>query len=1785
MLQYLIVEQNCTPDAKDKDLWTPLHFACQGGHLEIVKYLIMEQGCDPQCTTKDHETLLHIASQFDHVKIIDYLSHFENFNPNIRNGNEMTPLHVASIHGNMQCIQYLIDELGCDPNIMDAEEQIPLHHACKNGFSMVANYLISEKGCNPEVKDKYGSTPLLCALQSNHLETVKYLASLLSVGNYCNEIDTYLDVELLFYFCKHGYMTLLDSITSNIMEWMNCREKKDRTPLHYACIYGHIDIVKYIVLHVSGNCTSMIEATDMYQVTPLNYACLYGHRDIIEYLVPIAIGTDPFLTLYFDKFNTQEELNPFQDFLFLACKIGHLGFVQLIVEGHKWSPDIYDQDQVTPLHYACTSGHTNIVHFLFNEHPHLQYDDKEDVLFCACKEDQLDLVISIIEVQKFNPEVRDHEQRTPFYYACLNRHISIAQYLANQPIHSVYYKQEALVIACQAGLLHIMKSLINNFCKWDPEAKDENGHTLLCHACINGHLNITLYLIGEHHCELMAEDDDHFSPLDHALQHGHKHIVEHFMDLGSIVHYKDVKVVDIIKRSRFKWLTPLHVACQAGCLAAVKYFINEKAYDPEVRDHDERTPLHYACHADIVQYLMDEKNCDPCAIDIDCLTPLDFICCNPDSNYEQVGDIVRVLSRKTSQCHANEKKGNTPLHLACKYNNYIVADTLLSEGISDPTFKNYAGQTPIKLTSSYEIFGAFIQSQSAATEVAYHELFFVMQEEDALQIMQKLTNNKKWDPNTKTKEGEGALHFACRLCKQRVVLYLLHEANCNPTVKNASGITPFLCSPDWIVSRPSYIRLFSSHGATDSYIRAIANLDEGEALEFAKHLTTQGIWNLNEMDNTGETVLHSACRANRPRIVLYLLSKGNCNPNVQNRAGMTPIYYVLNPDIIGHLIKHGAKLSDVYLHITSQNEDIAMNIIEHLSYYTTSWNPNRKTSSDEIMLHFAMKQEQVQIISYLFPLAISDDAIEEDLLIDACKYLSQHNPDWNPNLTTSNGYNILHLACMSNKLTVVKYLLSEMCCDPNTISEQGDIPLRCTSNPEIVIQLLRHGANLPTVYQTHGKVLGTKEPLKPPVKIFIVGDPSVGKSTLTAALRKELPLLARTFTNKRVYDVDEKTAGVVPHEFQSRKFGRVILYDFAGQREFYSSHAALLQNAVKHSSPVFLIVVNLIKADKDIKQTISYWASFIGNQCMLVKRKPHIIIVGSHADVLKAEGQNANQKGHTIDSFCTISLNPNLEYIGFVAMDCQYFEFAGMSDLRQYLKRSCEALRISENISFNAHCFQVYLQHRFPDTAAVQIKIVLAGISDNEQDTHSDIASFIPSSLHYLLNICKELNERGHIIFLENSKDAKYSWIILNKIALLSDVTGTIFAPKGFRQHCQLASSTGVVLLQKLNENFPNHSTDMLVGFLSHLEFCHEIIDHEVLKLIEKHQMESSETSSPNERYFFFPGLVRLKREDMIWKKSKVYVSGWIMQCSEQDNFFTSRFLQVLFLRLAFNFAMVQSQEAIDHQVPSIQRRCSVWKSGIYWGTRHGIEALVEVLSDSTAIIFLIQGNNLTEKIKLRSQVLRKIRDCVNELYKNVKISEGFIDPSIVSNIPALVKPNCILYTTEIATAIILNESDSVVSSNGIPLSLQEFLAFEPYLELGKPLLQHLYSEHSQQHSKRIANEFVGALSNQIKRSDNVSIFLKIFDNNLSDISQAINSWRNQTEGTYICLKERLDIFSIFTGRNIFVSSGISLTESVMYRISPKCPHTLKLCHSQNVTTCFCQLIPINSTLELLPHG
>ena len=166
--------------------------------------------------------------------------------------------------------------------------------------------------------------------------------------------------------------------------------------------------------------------------------------------------------------------------------------------------------------------------------------------------------------------------------------------------------------------------------------------------------------------------------------------------------------------------------------------------------------------------------------------------------------------------------------------------------------------------------------------------------------------------------------------------------------------------------------------------------------------------------------------------------------------------------------------------------------------------------------------------------------------------------------------------CRNGCTDIVSYLLKEVQLDPNSRTTFGVTPLSLTDKPAIIRELLRHGAT--PDYQLCSKHLPSNCPQQPApqaVKAFVVGDPGTGKSTLTKSLQTESNVLSYVGNRvSKVSGVDQKTAGIVPHEIESRKFGRVTMYDFAEQKEFYAAHDAMLKSAVSGLPTAVFIVVD-----------------------------------------------------------------------------------------------------------------------------------------------------------------------------------------------------------------------------------------------------------------------------------------------------------------------------------------------------------------------------------------------------------------------------------------------------------------------------------------------------------------------------------------------------------------------------------------------------------------------------------
>ena len=613
----------------------------------------------------------------------------------------------------------------------------------------------------------------------------------------------------------------------------------------------------------------------------------------------------------------------------------------------------------------------------------------------------------------------------------------------------------------------------------------------------------------------------------------------------------------------------------------------------------------------------------------------------------------------------------------------------------------------------------------------------------------------------------------------------------------------------------------------------------------------------------------------------------------------------------------------------------------------------------------------------------------------------------------------------------MKYLLVKHHCDLNCKDINGLTPLDLAKrHPEIARELIKAGAKSAFF-----------SPPQPPVKIFIVGNPSAGKSSLTKALQSETSALQAALASitgpRLVSDVEQKTAGIVPCEFTSSKYGHVTFYDFAGQQEYYASHAALLQNSISSSAPLFIIVVNLCDSEKDIKQKLVYWISFLANQCTSVTTKPHVIIVGSHKDVVKSRGEDLRAKVN-MEFLQEVHVSSGFHISKFIPMDCRQSNSRAIVKVADAMKESCDNLRKQLAVFSHLHQLFTFLLEKFSGISAVRFGQVLEVIEASELTTRNLLAFTCVDDLNS--DFC-ELNDMGRIIYLQLASE---KWIILDQAALLSEINGVLFAPKDFKQHCNLANATGVVPVSRLAQKFPRHNLDMLVQFLSHFEFCREIHDRQVLQLLcpEEHLPP---TENASERFLFFSGLVSLKAPSGVWETNPEFphLCGWMLQCYEAGQFFTSQFIQVLLLRIAFSCALAPDT-AGSSDLPVLQRKCSIWNNGIYWGSREGVEALVEIRdppqNKEVVIMFRCWSGQEMECACLRSTIIQNVLETKKKFYTKLSTKEFLLHPSQVREYPLKSPAEQDLISVREVSKAVVKGARGAVGLNNKPVNLKTLL-------------------------------------------------------------------------------------------------------------------------------------------------
>eukprot|EP00058_Branchiostoma_floridae_P015145 XP_002600633.1 hypothetical protein BRAFLDRAFT_95147 [Branchiostoma floridae] len=144
--------------------------------------------------------------------------------------------------------------------------------------------------------------------------------------------------------------------------------------------------------------------------------------------------------------------------------------------------------------------------------------------------------------------------------------------------------------------------------------------------------------------------------------------------------------------------------------------------------------------------------------------------------------------------------------------------------------------------------------------------------------------------------------------------------------------------------------------------------------------------------------------------------------------------------------------------------------------------------------------------------------------------------------------------------------------------------------------------------------LGSEE--ESTVKLFLCGNGQVGKTSLKTILVKPgffEGIVWNIWSWFRKDSVFNPTPGVNVSGKDVWGIGRLSVHDFAGQAQFYVTHAMLLRT----TNAIFPVVYKITDEEEEQELQVHGWLTFINCSNPDPTNKPRIVLIASHADKLQ----------------------------------------------------------------------------------------------------------------------------------------------------------------------------------------------------------------------------------------------------------------------------------------------------------------------------------------------------------------------------------------------------------------------------------------------------------------------------------------------------------------------------------------------------------------------------------------
>ena len=718
--------------------------------------------------------------------------------------------------------------------------------------------------------------------------------------------------------------------------------------------------------------------------------------------------------------------------------------------------------------------------------------------------------------------------------------------------------------------------------------------------------------------------------------------------------------------------------------------------------------------------------------------------------------------------------------------------------------------------------------------------------------------------------------------------------------------------------------------------------------EFQADTTLQDAW--------GDTPLHRAACKGKEEVALILITEFGCDTTIRGWHGKTLLHRACEG---GCLTLAKLLIRDYNADINAQDEnkntplhlaarygrhELFLALISEFSWDMTVRNKNGDTIlgigdfEGDTILHTACAAGNTQLVNRVY------------------KHVS-------PLATNYAGDTFLHKAAASGRKECVEALLqlSAPIMLRNAAGETArDVAYGYTKlliDAYITQNQAKIYAHYDKIIQQAKKKYSNAERL---TRVFVIGNPGAGKSSFVETMKREG--FFESFSRVSESSVPLHTAGIVPSIHTSKHYGRVLFYDFAGDPEYYSSHAAILENLAssKKGENIFIIIVDLREDIVKIENILHYWVSFIQHQNFMSNMKS-ILAIGSHSDLLKKEGVDG--KREEIKKFSTSIQSHEIHYF---TLDCRKPRSKELEEIRG---RIIHLTKYSPRymLSLSASALLGLLEKDFSNVTACSAQTILS---------HIDATGIsLPKTISLLMPILEELHDLG-LLFTTGDRRCESTQVILSISQLTNEVHKLLFSKEAKKKNVRAISSFNIGILPKplLDKLLPQHITKEC---LVQLQYCQEISQHDVSAFPSLTQPDSSSQS-----FLFFPALCTVSKSDVSWvtPPGLNYSIGWLARCADTScDYFPPRFLHVLLLRLVFRFTLEQHQTdtsaSPDHNL--LKRRCTMWNCGVHWSMEEGVECMVELVNGNKGVAVITNGE---EDVKENcARVFHRIISCVME--------------------------------------------------------------------------------------------------------------------------------------------------------------------------------------------------------------